>query len=302
MRIAHENRIDYATVSGHRTGDIQFKRLLQGDPAALDNYELSLVRNRGSYYTPRHRHNFDQLRLVIEGEFGYATRKTMKQGEAGYFPEGTYYGPQTVEDSVTLILQCGAPSASGFLDYDSLHQGHIEMQKLGKFESGVFHRNEGTNQPTGRRKQDSYEAIWEFKRGRRVAYPKARYAEPVIMNPAAFAWQPTGDAGVARKLLGHFVANTRMEMLSIEPGGVLTLEPQRAIQLLYVTKGSGTAAFAADQRGAETGKSWGTGSAIEIASGESIRLAADDAAEIFLMGMAEIEGVMAAGRTERAAA
>ena len=57
-----------------------------------------MVRNRGSYYTPRHRHNFDQIRMVMEGKFAYAGRKTMRQGSIGYFPEGTYYGPQNLHE------------------------------------------------------------------------------------------------------------------------------------------------------------------------------------------------------------
>lgn len=286
MRAVNEAEIAYSPVSGHRTGDIQFKRLLQGDPDAPDNYELSLVRNRGSYYTPRHRHNFDQMRLVIEGEFGYATRKKMRVGDAGYFPEGTYYGPQTVTDSVMLVLQCGAPSGAGFLDYDSLHQGHLEMQKLGRFENGVFHRNAGTNQPAGRRKQDSYEAIWEHKRGRRLTYPKARYAEPIIMNTAAFDWQPAAITGVQTKLLGHFVRGTRMEMLKIDADAEAVIAATSATQLLYVLSGEGSCFVeGAEPDGAAT---WRGGSAIEIARGETARLKATQTAEIFLMGMAEI--------------
>ncbi len=289
MRAVNEAEIAYRPVSGHRTGDIQFKRLLQGDPGALDNYELSLVRNRGSYYTPRHRHNFDQMRLVVEGEFGYATRKKMRAGDAGYFPEGTYYGPQTVTDSVMLILQCGAPSGAGFLDYDSLHQGHLEMEKLGRFENGIFHRNPGSNQPAGRRKQDSYEAIWEHKRGRRLTYPKARYAEPVIMNTAAFDWHPTAAAGVQTKLLGHFVRDTRMEMLKIDQDADALVAAPGAIQLLYVLSGEGRAFV--EGAGLHDATAWRGGSAIEIARGETVRLQATQTAEIFLVGMSAIAGL-----------
>ncbi|HKF28874.1 MAG TPA: hypothetical protein VKB29_06580 [Candidatus Binataceae bacterium] len=66
MHVAHGSRMTFGPVSGHRSGGIDFKRLIQGTPGALDNFELSLVRTAGDYYTPRHRHNFDQVRLCLE--------------------------------------------------------------------------------------------------------------------------------------------------------------------------------------------------------------------------------------------
>ena len=80
MQIVDAAKIEPRIVSGHRTGDIVFQRLLQGTPNTSDNFEFSLVRNRGSYYTPRHRHNFDQIRMVMEGKFAYAGRKAMRAG------------------------------------------------------------------------------------------------------------------------------------------------------------------------------------------------------------------------------
>ena len=223
MRIRHSDEMDYTVVSGHRTGDITFKRMMQGDPDALDNFELSLVRNRGAYYTPRHRHNFDQIRLVLEGEFSYADKKVMESGDAGFFPEGTYYGPQNVTDCITLVLQCGAPSSSGYLDYTTLGEGHRELTGLGSFDNGVFTRGPGANLPGTRRKQDGYEAIWEYKRGQEIAYPPARYSEPVIMKIDSFEWEPTAVEGIERRLLGTFINETRMVVYRLAPGARLDL-------------------------------------------------------------------------------
>ena len=94
MQTIHADAIEFGAVSGHRSGGIDFKRLMQGTPGSPDNFEFSIVRTAGDYFTPRHRHNFDQVRYCIEGAMNYAPGKDLKAGTAGYFPEGTYYGPQ----------------------------------------------------------------------------------------------------------------------------------------------------------------------------------------------------------------
>jgi gentisate 1,2-dioxygenase len=286
MDIVHASDVPTRQVSGHRDGDIKFQRMLQGDPAGLDNFELSLVHNRGRYYTPRHRHNFEQIRMVVSGEFSFATRKTMKTGQVGFFPEGTYYGPQNVTDCTMLTLQCGGPSLQGFLSYDQLHAGHLEMKKLGRFEGGVFYRGKGSNHPKGKKNQDGYEAIWEHVRGRSLAYPKARYTEPVIMTPAAIDWQDTSTRGVQRKLLGIFDRGVRCEMLKLEAGAATMIDAPRAVQLLFVNAGEGRS----------EDKTYRLHSAIRVAIGERATLRAEKPTELLIMGMAEIVAASAAAR------
>jgi hypothetical protein len=279
MQIVHADAIAPRVISGHRTGHIEFQQLLQGDPASLDNFELSLVHNRGSYYTPRHRHNFEQVRYVIAGEFEYATRKSMPAGSVGFFPEGTHYGPQNVTECTTLTLQCGGPSRQGFMSYQQLHDGHLEMKKLGTFADGIFTRDEASNRGPGVRKnQDGYEAIWEHVRGRKLAYPKRRYSEPVIMYPDAMDWTQAERAGVARKLLGVFDGNVRVEMLRLERDAVAAVAAMRAIHLVYVISGHGTA----------NGADWSARAAVKIARGERAEFSASEPSELLVIGMAEL--------------
>lgn len=287
MQIVHADAVAPRTISGHRTGHIEFQQLLQGDPASLDNFELSLVHNRGSYYTPRHRHNFEQVRYVVSGEFEYATRKTMKAGSVGFFPEGTYYGPQNVTECTTLTLQCGGPSRHGFMSYQQLHNGHLELKKLGTFENGIFTRDEASNRGPGVRKnQDGYEAIWEHVRGRKLSYPKRRYSEPVIMYPDAMEWSATDRAGVARKLLGVFDGNVRVEMLRLDRGASAPIDAARAIHLLYAIAG----------RGAAQGSDWSARSALKIERGARVELAASEPSELLVIGMAELHEAAAMER------
>jgi hypothetical protein len=284
MQIVHADAIAPRVISGHRTGHIEFQQLLQGDPAALDNFELSLVHNRGSYYTPRHRHNFEQVRFIVAGEFEYATRKTMKTGAVGFFPEGTFYGPQNVTECTALTLQCGGPSRAGFMSYQQLHNGHLELKKLGAFADGIFTRDTSSNRGPGVRKnQDGYEAIWEHVRARKLTYPKQRYSEPVIMYPDSMSWAASERSGVARKLLGVFDGNVRIEMLRIERGAIASVAAERAIQLLFAVSG----------RGQANGQDWSTHAAIKIERGEEVALSASEDSVVLLMGMAELHDARA---------
>ena len=89
MHITHA--VDSAQGSNAvRGGNREFKTLLRGDENSPGNYKLSFVRQSGELYVPRHKHNFDQLRMCLEGEpQNYGKDKWIKPGEIVYFPEGT---------------------------------------------------------------------------------------------------------------------------------------------------------------------------------------------------------------------
>lgn len=288
MEIVRSADRPWTEVSGHRTGNIEFKRLLTGVEGTPDNFELSLIRNLGRYYTPRHRHNFDQIRLGIAGRMNYAPRKDVAVGDVGYFPEGTYYGPQEVEgDPVTLVLQFGGAGGSGFMSYRQLNEGYRELAKLGDFSDGIFRRADGANLAPGvRRAQDSYEAIWEHVNGQPLAYPSPRYDEPVLMHAASFAWLPVpGMPGVAAKLLGLF-SERRIEtsFYRIDPGSTLHLAPGGARRLLFVQAGDG---FLGDAAAEER---YSDHAAIGLLAEEPLAMTATSSSEVFLMGLPHFDG------------
>ena len=118
---------------------VDFKRLLQGTEGAPDNFELSLVRTGGDYYTPRHRHNFDQVRLCLEGAMNWAPGRDLTAGMAGYFPEGTFYGPQAdKQGSIVMLLQMGGAAGHGFMSYAQLGAGYEVLRPRGSFDGGAF--------------------------------------------------------------------------------------------------------------------------------------------------------------------
>jgi len=201
MRIAHAASIDWAGVSRHRDTTIVFKRLLTGPAGTPDNFELSLVRMDGRYTTPRHRHNYDQIRVPLEGVLNYAPGKDLHPGSIGYFPEGTPYGPQDVPaGGVSMALQFGGDSGQGMLTYDQLGAASKALSEVGVFEKGVYTRV----MPDGSKiNLDGFEAVWQQATGAPLVYPAARYEEPVVMKADAFAWGAAGK-GVARRHLGTF--------------------------------------------------------------------------------------------------
>src|SRR5581483_473987 len=119
------------------------------------------------------------------------------------FPEGTPYGPQSSSvSSLTLVLQFGGASGSGYMAQEQMEAGIAELKQHGRFEKGVYRRDADVE---GKRNLDGYQAVWEHVNKRPMRYPEPRYHDPVMMNPAHFAWVPAENApGVHEKPMGVF--------------------------------------------------------------------------------------------------
>jgi hypothetical protein len=237
MQTVHAGDVSWGRVSGHRSGGIEFKRLLQGTPGTPDNFELSIVRTPGDYFTPRHRHNFDQVRLCLEGAMNYAPGRDLNAGTVGYFPEGTFYGPQSdTGKSVVLLLQMGGSAGYGFMSYTQLNDGYRKLSDLGRFDGGVFTHST----PDGRLiRKDGYEAIWEHVNGRAVEYPPPRYEEPVIIYPDSFGWIATRDAGFQLKHMATFGERAlNIGEIRAARGARHSVDRHRAPELLFVESGA----------------------------------------------------------------
>lgn len=275
MKAADATGIKWENISGHRSGLIEFRRLLQGHTGAPDNFELSLVRTGSDYYTPRHRHNFDQIRYCLTGEMTHSPGKTLPAGAVGYFPEGTHYGPQTEKTgTILLLLQFGGASGSGFMSYDQLTRGFESLRASGQFDKGTFAYKDENGVA---RRKDGYEAVWEHVNGRKVEYPKPRFDEPVVMYPDGFEWLPVaGQPGVGRKLLAEF-SERQIEtgFLKIVAGATYRSEIDAPV-VYFVAKGALR----------HQGRTYGVESAFmfEPADRKTTLTAADDA-EVFVAKM-----------------
>jgi hypothetical protein len=248
MKLVHGGRMEFqGGQEKHRGGGLATKLLLAGEEGAKENFRLTLGRDRGGHENPRHHHNFDQIRMSLQGSLCITPKKELEQGRVGYFPEGTWYGPQApaTSERITLVLQFGGASGQGFISTRQMQGAYDELARVGAFEAGVFHRRDGPNNKSGGRKnQDAFEAIWEHVSGRTLTYPPPRYDEPILMNPAPFAWVPDPEQhGVAKKLLGRFTERgTRIELLRLDEGARLAAGEADTRLLLFALSGAGEAA------------------------------------------------------------
>lgn len=255
----------------YRDGIIRAHRIIEGEPGP-GNFSLRLVNITGKYFSPRHRHNFDQVRYQLAGTFDYAAGGKLAAGELGYFPEGTRYGPQTCEaDTSNLLLQFGGASGAGYTTELEGQKAAEALKSKGVFEKGVF---TSTKSDGGKVKQDAYEAIWEHIHGRELVYPKERYVRPVLMNPGHFAWLPIdGRPGSARKTVGVFSERgTRLAFFKSDAGAKLALE---AMSLFFVLSGSGIV----------EGKPYLKHTTIHLKAGEAATLCAAEATELLQIGL-----------------
>lgn len=241
MQVAHAE--DSTQINSVRGKEREFKTLLIGEDGALDNFRLYFVRQKGEVDIPRHRHNFDQIRMCLEGgKQNYGKDKWIAPGEIAYFPEGTPYGPeQSNTERLSITLQFGGASRNGFLGSARLQKAMDEMKEFGTFEKGIFKRI-GQLAPGEKRNQDSYEAIWEHVNKHKLVYPKPRYGEAILMKPENFEWEPSDDQpGFAKKKLCSFSERSlQFSMAKLEPGARGLQRSRGGIQIGFVVQGNGT--------------------------------------------------------------
>lgn len=269
MRVVHDEDVDFEpTSTGHRGGNIEFKRILQGELGSVHNYEFLLARSPDHFFSPRHRHNFDQFRLGLEGTFGDGKGEDLKPGFMGYYPEGTYYSIDTGPFEL-LLIQFGGANGDGFTHYTQLRDAYGELSKKGEFRDGVFFRDRGDNlEPGTKKNQDGYEALWQHIYGKPITYPKPRYASPVLMDPEQFAWEDVpGQEGVSERTVGTYSERgIQFSQLAVQAGKTWAADPAPAPRLLFVMSGKGHC----------DGVQWAPRTAVELLDGETIDLLADD--------------------------
>jgi hypothetical protein len=202
----------------HRGGTFHSRTILEGQPGTPGNFKFSLSELGTDYSGPRHRHNFDQYRFMLEGASDYGRDGPLNAGMLGYYPEGVHYGPQVNNTPIVcVVLQFGGASGSGYLLPREVKAGMEEMKKFGDFKDGIFHRYEGL---PGKRNMEAYQAIWEHVHGREMVFPKGRYDAPVTMDTANYDWVPVkGAKGVFERLLGVFTERrTEAGLLRMDAG------------------------------------------------------------------------------------
>ena len=202
MQVVHANSLPLeARSEGGRQGAWERRRVMRGG-GARDGFSLVIYYHDGSFYSPRHHHNFDQFRYQLDGVADFDRNGKMRPSTLGYFPEGAYYGPTSGPAHTVAVLQFGGPSGQGYLSSDQRRGAMDILREQGRFERGVFRRNADLE---GKRNQDSFEAIWEAANGRKLVYPTPQYDSAVMIATDAVPWRPTpGAPGLREKHLGTF--------------------------------------------------------------------------------------------------
>src|SRR3979490_1664254 len=119
----------------HRIGALVLQRILDGKEGSLNNFGLLLTRATTDWSAPAHRHNFEQVRYVMEGEVSYGDGTPVHAGAVVYFPESVPYGYQTRKaGTVMLEVQFGGASGNGFLSREQVDAATASLKKRGTFE------------------------------------------------------------------------------------------------------------------------------------------------------------------------
>jgi hypothetical protein len=291
MKIVQGEELQWTRGLEHRGGTFHFRNLMEGEPGTIDNFQLSMGRVGGDFYSPRHRHNFEQVRFQLAGEVDFARDGKLKTGMVGYFPEGMFYGPQSQDPNtapLTVVLQMGGASGSGYLSRAEVKAGMDALRNEGEFKDGVFRRHKDV---PGKRNVDGYQAIWEYVNKRPMAYPKPRYSRPFMMDPANYEWVALADQpGVAEKFLGVFTERrTSARFLRLDPGARFEGEGR---SLYFVIEGAG----------AVGGERLQPATTVYLAKGERVTFTAQAETQMLHFGMPDLSGLAAARDQMTAAA
>jgi len=278
MDVVHAAEMPWGeSLVAHRAGgDVAHKRLFEGVEGSPDNYMLVMSKEPRSYFSPRHRHPWDQIRFCLEGRIPIARGLFVEGGEIAYFPESAHYGPQEGgDDRIVVLLQFGGASGQGFIGVDRLNQARRELAEQGHFEGGVYTREVAQ----GRRNWDAYEAIWLHVMGGELSYAPPAYKTPIVMRPEALRWTEASQPGVALKRVGVFphrglVINARR----VDAGARYGIAGTDDLKLLFVTDGQGTA-------GGEHLRRW---SAVRVQPGESVDVLARSRLEWMELSVASV--------------
>ena len=93
---------DFFAIAGdHRaSGQRKSAVLLTGTVGRPDNFRLAYEQPIAGqeWDAPRHHHDFEQIRFVLDGDITIAKGQKIPPGWVAYFPESAYYGPQSRGD------------------------------------------------------------------------------------------------------------------------------------------------------------------------------------------------------------
>jgi hypothetical protein len=216
-----------------RTGTITRKFIRESELAKGVGYTCDLVHyHRGDqvFTAPRHRHDFDQIRITLEGTTDYGGFQVGEAGDVAFFPAGAYYGPERFEEAEIFLIQW----SKTWVSREQNNAAYKALSERGVFKDGFYvTTDENGNEVL----KDGANAVFESVYGHPMVTPKPKFETPIIMHPDAHEWMPAGE-NADSKDLGHFTEDD----LSVSahrwrPGGAVDLTPERTF-IVWVASGS----------------------------------------------------------------
>jgi quercetin dioxygenase-like cupin family protein len=210
--------IEWQRLGKHRGPGLKMKSLAFRGDGRGNNLWLSLSEMEDGWYSPRHMHNFDQIRYVLAGETGF-TKWDLHAGECAYFPAGVSYGPQEQHGSA-LLFTLQFPGAGGqyYLTPEQVEETVAQLRAEDpEFGAG----GKGTGKDG--RERDSYEIVWETHQKTPVSYPAGGYDSPVLFGcgePVADDHVTGGDV----TLIGAVESNS-LQVLRVRSADSLRIVP-----------------------------------------------------------------------------
>jgi hypothetical protein len=182
-----------------RTGSVDFKLVRESELLPGVGSTCLMVRfNKGdeAFTAPRHHHDFEQIRITLDGDLDFGNGDVCKKGWVSYFPAGAFYGPELMESGYLIQVQW----SDFWVTREQNNRTIEELRKLGEFKGGIYSYVDAD----GKRKQkDGLNAVWEHVYKRPSSFPTPKYPSPILMNPDAFAWVKRNDV-LSEKVLGRF--------------------------------------------------------------------------------------------------
>jgi hypothetical protein len=254
--------------------------LLNGVEDAPNNYRVTygLGGESGTpSLAPRHRHAFDQVRFVLNGDYSIRPNEVQTGRYVSYFPEGAFYGPVEIGPTVEeYTIQFGGATGLGYPSPAQRKRGaELLAAQPGKVENGIY---TWVDEHGTRHNQDGFEALYEQIVGGPVQYPSPRYEAPIVMNPEHTAWvDDPVHPGVAHKTLGIFTEReVRVGFVKIDRGASMLFGTAPAPETLFLVEG------AIEHDGTTDGRL----SAFATAADEdAVKLTATEPAELFYVKM-----------------
>ena len=248
MRVANYAEAEYVRGIGSRGGGSSdynqqpatMRQLLEGAPGQPGNFAMVVITGTAEgiqRLNPRHRHDFDQLRMTLSGKAEWTPGHPTPPGCITYFPAGCYYGPYGRQQEEHLHIQFEGPNGEPFIDYDSLRAARDALAKKGSFDMGVY---SWVDEKGKVHQQDGHEANAEYASGKKVPYPKPRFMAPITIDPRSFSWLDV-EPGVRIKHLATLTErDTRIAIVRLDGPTSYRLTMPEQQSVLFVTEGSGT--------------------------------------------------------------